>query len=459
MPVNQTNNKLQTDEFSYADRRLRLRTMRLSVIEGMLAMVAIGLQQAFYIPYLYALGASALAIGIGAGAVPFMSGLVQIFTPFYIRVAGSYRRLLLLSVFGQALSFVPFAMIVYLVPGRPVWYTIAAMAVSSAAVGIGAGAWADWMSCIVPRRRRGKYFANRNRLTTLVQLALSLLASRLLDSGAGKVILVFTIIWMSCCVSRIIAGVLFFWHYEPAGIAARPVRKTDFFEFLGQIHKEHFGRFVLAMSLLNLAANFSAPFFAIYMLKDLQFSYFKYSSITLIAAFATVLTMRFWGGVCDRLGSVMPMRLAVTVITFLPAGWLLWGNFWYLLALNALAGVVWGGHALTTFNYTIGSLPAEKRLVYISYMNVISAVFTFAGSALGGLIGPMLPLITAHQLHSIFLFSVLLRVVPNLIFQSLPADKPAGAKMSALDNFFFDPRLFVRTGVDRMVFTKQRRPF
>jgi hypothetical protein len=225
------------------------------------------------------------------------------------------------------------------------------------------------------------------------------------------------------------------------------------------MHKERFGRFVLAMSLLNLAANFSAPFFAIYMLADLKFSYLQYCSITLISVLATVLTMRTWGGVSDRLGSVLPMRLAVTIITFLPAGWLFWGNFWYLLSLNALAGIAWGGHALTTFNYTIGSLPADKRLVYISYLNVISAVFTFTGSALGGLIGPMLPSITAHQLHSIFLFSVMLRVVPTMLFQSLPEDKPAGAKMSAMDKFFFDPRLFVRTGIDRMVFTKQRRSF
>jgi hypothetical protein len=56
------------DLYSYADRDQRQRTMRLSVVEGMLAMVAIGLMQNFYVPYLNDMGGSKFAVGVGFGS-------------------------------------------------------------------------------------------------------------------------------------------------------------------------------------------------------------------------------------------------------------------------------------------------------------------------------------------------------------------------------------------------------
>jgi MFS family permease len=134
---------------------------------------------------------------------------------------------------------------------------------------------------------------------------------------------------------------------------------------------------------------------------------------------------------------VIPMRLTVVIILLLPACWLIHGNFWYLLGLNILAGLGWGGFQLLTFNYSIGELPSGQRLAYISYMNAIASLFFFAGSVLGGWLGPMLPKITAFQFHSIFLFSSILRVPAFLMFRKLPVDKPAGTKLTSLEKFFF----------------------
>ncbi len=77
-------------------------------------------------------------------------------------------------------------------------------------------------------------------------------------------------------------------------------------------------------------------------------------------------------------------------------------------------------------------------------MNAIAALFYFAGSALGGWLGPMLPNITHFQLHSIFICSTLLRLPACLIFQSLTTDEPAGTKMTAMEKFFFQPRRFLQ---------------
>lgn len=436
--------KLSTllDLSSYPDAAERKRTMQVSIFEGVVALVMFGLIQNFYIPYLDAMKASKLAIGIGFGGHLLAQGLVQIWSPAMLRVFGSYKKFVLASTFLQGLLLISFAMMYHWCMGKAIWPSILLMAASSIAGGSTVGVWADWMSYIVPRRIRGRYFSFRSSLQTLSQLIASLIAAYFLDR-TGNVLGVFIWIWIVAGVSRIVSGILFCWHYDPPEIYERPPVQVRFRDFVAQLHTHSYGRFILAYSLLFLGTYFSAPFFTLHMINDLHFNYVQYGCVQMIVPLVTVVSLRLWGKICDRLGNMMPMRLTVTIILLLPLGWLISGNFWYLLGLNIVGGFAWSGFTLYAFNYSIGELPSGKRLAYISYMNAIAAVFYFSGSALGGWIGPMLPAFTIFQMHSIFAFSALLRLPAVLIFQTLPTDEPAGTHMSAVEKFFFNPRRFI----------------
>jgi hypothetical protein len=139
-------------------RKLRQRTMRVSILEGAFAFVMAGLAEAFYIPYLNALGASHLQIGLGASLPVLMAGLIQLFSPIALQKSGSRRNLIVPTVAGQALAFIPLALAWHLAPALQVWSAIAAFVVSATFSNIGASAWADWMGAVVPRKRHGKYY-------------------------------------------------------------------------------------------------------------------------------------------------------------------------------------------------------------------------------------------------------------------------------------------------------------
>jgi MFS family permease len=424
--------------FSYPDRDKRQATMRLSVAEGMLAMVTIGLIQTFYVPYLNDLGASKFAIGIGFGTYLLAIGLIQVWAPQMLVWAKTYKKLVILGTAIQALFLIPFAVGGRLFGHHAIWLSILIMALASLGQGISTGAWADWMSYIVPRRIRGTYFGARTSLITLSQFLASVAAGLMLDH-TGDVIFVFMFIWLTASAARWISTGLLVWHYEPPQIHARPITHISFTDFIGQIYTHSYGRFILAYSITYFGAYFASPFFALHMLNNLKFTYFQYSCIQLIMPLTTVLSLGMWGRISDRLGNIIPMRLATVVILLLPACWLVSANFWFLMGLNVVAGIAWGGFQLLTFNYSIGELPSGQRLAYISYMNAIASIFFFAGSALGGWLGPMLPQFTAFQFHSIFLFSTVLRLPAVLIFRILPVDKPAETKLTAMEKFFFEP--------------------
>jgi len=440
------------------DRKQRLATMRLSVVEGLIAMIAIGFQQTFYVPFLNALGATPLQVGIGAGLPSLMTGLIQLGIPRWLEKTKSYKKVLFIGTFIHGLSFIPLALIAFLSSSMTVWYAIAFMGVSAAAMGFGSGAWADWMGHIVPRRRRGIYFGSRNRIINLVQLGMTVLAGHMLDTFIGKTLLIFSFIWWFGFLARTASSFLFFWHYEPPTLKQQPRQTSSFADFCGDLFSSSFGKFVLAFSLINLAANFSGPFFTLYMLNDLKLSYIQYTTLTLVPSLTTILSMKLWGRICDRIGYVIPMRLQVTGVMGLPLIWIITDNFWILILSQICASLTWGGLTLTSFNYSITAIGTQHRLSNLSYLNFISSACIFLGTTLGGLLGPHLPVFSSSQYHSIFLFSVLLRTIPMSIFQMIPEDSPPTTKLNTFERFFFDPRLNLRIGFDRIIVTKFRRP-
>lgn len=313
------------------------------------------------------------------------------------------------------------------------------------------------MSYLVPRRRRGVYFAGRNRILTLIQLVTALAAGKFLDTFAGKTLLVFSGIWTLGFLVRMIGGMILGAQYEPPAVRHRPLEQGRFLEFMQELHTHGFGRFVVAYSLLNLAANFSAPFFPVYMINDLKLNYVAYTILYGVPSLTIILTMRFWGRLCDRIGYVMPMRLFSTLVMGLPLVWIITGNYWILVAVQVLAGISWGGMQMAGFNYTLDAVGSSNRLSSISYLNVITGICIFTGCSLGGLLEPFLPPINGNRIHTIFLVTVLLRIVPVMLFQTLSEDMPKHGKMSAAERFFFDPRLSLRNGLDRSILGRDKR--
>ena len=301
----------------------------------------------------------------------------------------------------------------------------------------------NWMSYLIPRRRRGVYFANRNRVLTLIQLIATLAAGRCLDTFEGKTLLIFSLIWTCAFLARLIGGGIVAAQYEPPTVRQRPHEQDTFLKFIKRLNAHAFGRFVLAFSLLNLGANFSGPFFAVYMLNDLKLNYLAYTVLVCIPSLTIILTMRFWGRLCDRIGYVMPMRLFGTLVMGLPLVWIVTRNYWLLAGVQVLAGISWGGMQMAGFNYTLDAVGKQNRLSSISYLNVITGICIFIGCSLGGLLEPYLPAISGNRIYTIFLVSTMLRIVPLLLFQTLPQDMPQHGKMTAAERFFFDPRLSV----------------
>ena len=449
MPDNE-NDLLPPADSITGGRKKRLKAMRLSLVEGSFAMVMIAMMEAFYIPYLNALGAGTLQIGLAASLPALAVSLIHIYSPTALQQVGSRRKLVTLTVFFQAIGFIPFALASHFhSKSAAVWGAIGFYVLLSSAGNLGASSWADWMGNVVPRKWHGKYFAGRNRILSLIQIAVAILAGVLLDRSAN-VIWMFSWIWLSCFIARAISGLLLAFTYEPTTTSKIHKQAGGFLDFIRGLPKTNFGTFTLATGLLSLGVNFSAPFFAVHMLKNLRLSYFEYTILTVTVIVTTVGFLGLWGRVIGRLGAIAPIRFCALGITLLPLPWVITGNFWVLMFVQALAGFCWAGYNLAVFVYYLNYQGHVIRVSSISYFNAINFFCVFVGSTLGGLLGPHLPIVAAYRLQSIFIVSVLIRIVPAIMLQRIKIKEPP-EKFTTIERLIFNPMFNISPGITRSI--------
>ena len=75
----------------------------------------------------------------------------------------------------------------------------------------------------------------------------------------------------------------------------------------------------------------------------------------------------------------------------IPILWLFSADFYYLVIVQALTGLVWAGFNLSAANFLFDAVSPPKRARCVAYQALVNATFVFAGSLLGGIVAGHLP--------------------------------------------------------------------
>jgi MFS family permease len=174
---------------------------------------------------------------------------------------------------------------------------------------------------------------------------------------------------------------------------------------------------------MHVCVLISGPYFVIYLLRDLHFSYWMYASWLAAGVLGQFLTLKPWGRLGDRFGNKKLLVATGLMVPFLPMLYLVSTNFVYLLGVNFLGGTIWAGLALGLQNYVFDAVHAEDRAKGIAVWNTINAMGWFAGAMLGSWLATVLPadftlagveLHLASNLQAVFFISGVLRLIVSL---------------------------------------------
>ena len=310
--------------------------------------------------------------------------------------------------------------------------------------------WFSWMAAVVPHRLRGRYFGFRNSSISLVTLLGVPLMGLFVSAWGTDPILGYGVVLLVGVLAGIISlGYQFLMvdvnpqaykkDAEVDRLTASTKRKPA--DFVPSVLKDaNFLIFLLYFSVWTFAVNLSAPFFNIYLLKDLSLDVSLVTIYSSLSSGANLLLLMFWGKLADRWGN-RPLLIAVgLVVALTPLLWLGTGNYpfavWvWLPLLHLLGGTTLGAIALCTNNIQMEIAPFEQPSTYFAIAAAVSGVAGGLGTTAGGFLAELpgmslgglfalsaavrlvglLPLILVREPRSLSIRSI----VPNFVFSQL----------------------------------------
>jgi MFS family permease len=412
----------------------KIRTgLRTSITEGIFAQVHINLTAGMF------LTSYALYIGLNDFGIGFLSAIPAFFTGFaflsiyLVKIFGSRRRLcVLFSGIGRGV-FLLFGITLQL--RIPVSHSIffILIAIHNILMNIAGNAWQSWMSDLVPKERRGRYFGVRNTLLNLVGMITNIIGGKILDIHrlAGSLEHGLGLLFTGASVSSTTAAIVLNKQPEPHSIGDIP----HLIRFIKAPLKDvNFVNLLKFISFWYLLAGIASPFYLVHMITNLNMSYTQIAFYSIIAGVMGMLCQIVWGKAIDRFKSKPVLTFNFFGAAFLPLLWLFASidNLWPLWIDALFTGVFWSGINLSLFNIVF-SLTDEKKLKesYFAVFTAISGVCGFMASLLGGLIAQILSSMTIHILgmslvnyHLLFAFASVVRFI-SLFFLSKVEEREA----------------------------------
>jgi MFS family permease len=356
--------------------------------DGVAYSVMVGCGETYLVAFALALGISEVIAGL-VSTVPLLAGaILQLATPAALRRLGSHRRWIILCVIVQACSFIPLvaAAAIGAIPA-PLLFAVAAL---YWAAGLAAGpAWNTWVGTLVPASLRSHFFARRSRwcqLATLVSLAA---AGLILQAGKpeqgyvpGEAMWSYVLIFACAGLSRAVSGRFLAAQSEPQPMPDEH-REVPFHELLARAQGRGDMRLLMYMLVMTLMVQFSGPYFAPYMLGELQFSYHEYLSLLAAAYISKSVVMPTMGWLVRALGAKATLWIGGLGVIPLPFLWTIGDSFSWLIMVQIVSGLLWAAYELATFLLLFDHIPEHERTSVLTSYNLFSAIATVVGSLLG----------------------------------------------------------------------------
>jgi MFS family permease len=388
-------------------------SLRSTEREGVAWAIMAGLTDSFMIPYALALGASPFQAGLLSSFRSFIVSVTQLKSADAVPWFRSRKRMVLWTAGLQALLWIPLVVVGQVfgrlaVPLLIVFYTL-----GTTSAAFGGPAWGSLVSEYLSQGERGRFFGRRSRSIGGWTTAAGLAAGGILQVFSARPLFGFGLLCaaaalartVSCyCIGRLKEGR---WH-EPAEA------KFSFAKFVRQTPTSNFARFTLTMTFLSFAANLAAPYFAVYLLRELGYGYLTYTVVVLGGSVMSFLTATRWGHVADARGNWVVLKWTTLGVSVLPLLWPLSSRPAWLFLTNLLAGLLWGGANLSMVNFVYDAATAAKRARCLAYFNVMNG----CGVSLGALAGGWLLMwLGERSFVTLFFCSAALRFVAAMGFR------------------------------------------
>jgi MFS family permease len=446
---------LQTDSPPKISKQATRTSLKASTIDGVFATIFSNITGGvLLVNFLLQLGATPVEIGL-LSSIPLVVNFLQPLGAFLADRTSS-RHWYTLAIFGPSrlLWLVLVAGIAWfccsanIAPHQLVIWTLLIILVTNILGALGGCAWFSWMAALVPPSLRGRYFGLRNSAASLANLVSVPLLGYAISAWPGGGIQGYGILLFFGVIIGLISLGCQFWMVDVnpqvyrAGKVSRLSAENSSHpapESFSVLKDSNFLKFLLYVGVWTFAMNLSAPFFNLYMLKNLNLSLTTVTLYASLIAGANLVMLVLWGKLADRVGNRPLLLLVGILIALTPLFWLVAGtdtiSVWLWLPLiHLISGGFGAAIDLCNSNIQMEVAPVDRPSQYFAIAAAITGVSGGLGSAAGGFLAQ---LDIIGGLPGLFALSAGLRLIAlfPLIFVQEPRSKPITHVMQAILRF------------------------
>jgi MFS family permease len=397
------------------------------VKEGAFDALKIGAAETYFSAFGVFLGGTPLQIGALATLPPLFGAMFQAVGMRLSERIASRREAIVRAMKLQAMLVLPMGLIPCLF-GTGWWAVTALVAIVSlyhVTSGFIAPMWNSLVGDLIPPTSRGEFFGFRNKWMSIFTFAGVFGGGYLIhySKAWGATRLGFIAVFLIASISRYVSGRAF-ERVPDAALHVPADSKFTFWQFIVRARHSNFVKFVFFISCMNFATAISGPYFAMYMLKELEFSYREYMFVVAAVVLAQFSVMRAWGSLSDQFGNRQILKVCGFLVSANPFLWLVSSNIGWVIFIQLYSGIFWAGFNLAAANFVFDAVTSPKRARCFAYQSIINGVLVFLGSALGGCIATRLPdgsgkslavFVDASPFLILFVISGLLRLMTMVV--------------------------------------------
>ena len=412
--------------------------LKYSIYDGTASAMRKAINTKYLTPFLLFFGASNEFIGI-ANSIPNLLGhFSQMSTSFLLRIFKSKYKVTQYTAFLGRIMWLPMILApAFLENG--LWWALLFLTFSYIFRDIATTAWTSWMIDLVPEKHRGVYFGKRNMIGETFSLVAAFLAGWFL--GIMNNYLGFLIIFLISTMFGMISNYYLTKIPDFGDHRSHHKMRFSYRHFIkGITHHSNFSNFTMYMFFMYLGINIVSPFFAVYMLKNLDIGYLWFAIVTSIYTLFMIIGHRYWGNLSDKFGDEPIMIITGSMLVLTPFIYLLSSTVFHLSLVNMIVGFSFAGFSLAQFNYLLDIVPKNESPVFISNYKFIIGLTAFTSPLIGGfLLDHVFNKITIMGytgIYLLFILAIILRLLPNLFFFNRMKEIRI-KRRSVLRNLFF----------------------
>ncbi len=375
------------------------KSLNLSIIDGSLSAIMVTLCGGIFLIgfVVNVLNAAPEKIGLLA-SLPFFANLIQLLGSYIIEKTGKKKSLCVISAtISRSLWFLiillPLKIFGFGIPlDLRIWVVVGVIALSSIFASLAGVAWTSWMSELVPEKIRGAYFGKRNTITSFFGMLFIVSGGKFIslwadaygeDNPYGFIIL------FALGLTAGLISLFFLRKIPPAGES--PIKSTQenfpISKFLIPLKNNNFRRVLVFALVWIFAINFAGPFYGVYMLRELNADFSFITLFGTAATIATIITMKIWGGITDKLGSKPVIIVSTIMLSLIPFLWIASTQEYFyplLVVAHISSGIFMAGAGLSQFNILLKLTPVKGKSVFLALFAAITGLSGALAPVIGG---------------------------------------------------------------------------